>query len=128
MKGWTRLGLFLSALWVVGVLVFTIFAFFNIPSSACHFYNLETLGGAAPPAVPIDLEPLYTYLFSCNVFTDILHPHLSWKSYVISVGTQLIEFNITHFIILLFIPLASVWAAAVSLIKGVRWVKNGFKK
>jgi hypothetical protein len=128
MKGWTRLGLFLSALWVVGVFVFTILTFFNIPSSACRFYNSETLGGAAPPAVPIDLEPLHTYFFSCNEYTDIFYPHPSWKSGVILEDTQLIEFNTTHFIMLLFIPLASVWAAAVSLIKSVRWVKNGFKK
>ena len=130
MKGWTRLGLFLSALWVVGVLVFTIFEFFNIPSSACNFYNVETLGDTPPPAFPIDLEPLYTYLFSCNIYTEFFYPNLpnSWKSYVISVDTQLIEFNIIHFSILLFIPLASSWAATVSLIKSVRWVKNGFKK
>jgi hypothetical protein len=129
MRGWIRLGLLLSALWVVGVLVFTISEFLNIPSTACNFYHPENLGGASPPAEPIELERIQTYLFSCSIFTDFDYPNLlhAWKSYVISIDTQLIEFNIFHLFILLFIPLVSAWVAVVSLVKSIRWVKNGFK-
>jgi hypothetical protein len=129
MKGWTRLGLFLSALWVAGVLVFTIYEFLNIPPTACNFYHLENLGGAAPPTNPFELERLQTYLFSCSIFTDVDYPNLlhSWKSYVISVDTQLIEFNAFHFLVLLFIPLVSAWVVTVSLGKSIRWIKNDFK-
>ena len=125
MKGWIRLGLVLSAFWVAGVVFFTAWQFFSIPSSNCIFIIDPYQSSQAGEKYMNISAPLKTSLFSCNVYSQFISN--SWQRYFISVGGQIIEFDIKHFLFLLFIPLAFSWAVMVSLVKSMRWVKNGFK-
>lgn len=126
MKGWIRLGLVLSAFWVVGVIFFTAWQFFTVFSSSnCIFIFDPYQPSQVGEKYKSISAPLENSLFSCNIYSQFISN--SWKRYFISVGAQIIEFDIKHFMLLLFTPLVLSWGTAVSLIKSMRWVVNGFK-
>jgi hypothetical protein len=124
MKGWIRIGIVLSAFWLVGVLLFAVADFLSIPSSSCLFlYDPSEPSQAGEKYLNIS-SSIKTSFFSCNVYSQFISN--SWERYFISLNHQIIEFNTKHFISLLLIPVVALWLVAIAFVKSLRWVKNGF--
>lgn len=125
-----RLSISLGIAWVLLVIAYIAFDFISVPASSCNYFIPELLGGAAPPALEVNLQIYKSFFLSCGLYTDIMYTSTSNYSkdiFIVSNNLQLIEINIVHVLLMTIIPPALIASLIFAAQPCITWIKGGAK-
>jgi hypothetical protein len=108
MRGWARLGVVLSMVWLLGVLAYTGYDYWSLQSSVSNSV-VGRDGGVALDEW--DVVSVSTALSTCNL--QQIQPECSVHA--------------TRLAAWLFGPLVAIWISVVGVVATVRWVRAGFQ-
>jgi hypothetical protein len=118
MSGWVRLGVLISAIWMVGVLSVAALEYTSIPNGACVNSNASA-----------HMSDYSGRFFYCDgdPFADIMLSGY-WRDVAISDGQEIVIFHLYEFLKILLLPIVIVLMFSSAMFYSIRWVYRGFSK
>jgi hypothetical protein len=105
MKGWLRLGVVVSCIWLAAVCIWAIVEFAGRNPDACRLADAF-----------LDAREIF---FDCNGFADLVPG---------AIDRFLLEFRAARFATVALGPVVVAWTVATVLVVSGKWVIRGFKE